>query len=123
MPIPTELPDIEAWLQDCLIFQGDEPAHADALVGFGKLSASEHIDIYQRNYYARLLNCMREQFPALCFALGEELFNSFAHEYLVDCPSDSYTLYELGRCFASYLENSRPDRVSLWQSKRYASIL
>ena len=68
------------------------------------------LGIYQRSYYQRLLNCMREQFPALCHALGEQLFTDFAREYLREHPPESYTLYDLGRRFPAYLEESRPDR-------------
>ena len=53
---------------------------------------------------------MREQFPALCYALGESVFNQFAIEYLTKMPSDSYTLYELGRRLRAYLDDTRPDR-------------
>jgi hypothetical protein len=47
------------------------------------------LGIYQRSYYQRLLNCMREQFPAPCHALGEQLFTDFAREYLREHPPES----------------------------------
>src|SRR5262249_18618827 len=53
---------------------------------------------------------MCEQFPALCHALGRDLFRDFARQYLQNCPSQSYTLYALGARFADYLEQTRPDR-------------
>lgn len=110
--LPESLSDLQQWMQQCLIYQGDKPVHASALVESQNLTAEQHIGIYQRSYYSRLLLCMREQFPALCYALGEELFNDFAREYLVDCPSDTYTLYELGRRFPEYLSTTRPDKDS-----------
>ena len=53
---------------------------------------------------------MREQFPALCHALGEPLFNDFVAEYIRERPPESHTLYDLGRRFPAFLDESRPDR-------------
>lgn len=75
-----------------------------------RLSAAERLAIYQRSYILRLLKCLAEQFPALGHALGEELFRDFARQYLRDRPPESYTLYDLGRRFPDYLEETRPDR-------------
>lgn len=75
-----------------------------------RLSAAERLGIYQRSYVLRLLKCLAEQFPALGHALGEELFRDFARHYLRDRPPESYTLYDLGRRFPDYLEETRPDR-------------
>lgn len=56
---------------------------------------------------------MREQFPALCHALGEALFNDFVDEYIRVKPPESHTLYDLGRRFQGYMEETRPDREML----------
>ena len=76
------------------------------------LGARARLAIYQRSYILRLVKCLAEQFPALGHALGAPLLEDFAREYLRACPSDSYTLYELGRRFPEWLEASRPDRES-----------
>ena len=39
------------------------------------LTALERLAIYGHAYYARLLECLREEFPVLKHALGEELFD------------------------------------------------
>ncbi|GAB3041782.1 HvfC/BufC family peptide modification chaperone [Spirosoma pulveris] len=52
---------------------------------------------------------MYSQFSALAYALGKELFKSFADQYLEAYPSESYTLNELGRRFPRFLEQSRTD--------------
>lgn len=74
------------------------------------LSAAGCLGVYQRSYFLRLLQCLEEQFPALCHALGRELFAAFAREYLEHAPSASYTLHDLGRRFPAWLEQTRPDR-------------
>jgi hypothetical protein len=72
------------------------------------LTGLDRLEIYQRAYYARLLECLREEFPVLAHALGEDTFNEFAVAYLQQYPSHSYTLNQLGVLFASYLAESRP---------------
>ena len=73
-----------------------------------RLSSRERLEIYNRAYYARLLECLREQFPALVLAVGEETFDQFSMAYLQRFPSRSYTLHELGGDFARYLAQTRP---------------
>jgi len=87
-----------------------DAAPLDAIVNHsGKLPANEHLAIYQRSYIARLRNCMSQQFSALEYALGEELFRGFADDYLVSYPSTSYNLAGLGAHFAQHLQDTRPD--------------
>ena len=78
-----------------------------------RLTAHEHLAIYQRSYVARLRGCMAQQFSALDYALGEELFRAFADEYLAAHPSAHYNLAELGRQFPAHLQANRPDADSL----------
>ncbi len=75
-----------------------------------QLRATQCLAIYQRSYILRLTKCLAEQFPALNHALGDSLFEQFARQFLEACPSTSYTLYELGKQFSTYLNNSRPDK-------------
>src|SRR5580692_8704657 len=68
----------------------------------------ERLEIYANAYYARLLECLRDEFPALLHAAGEEVFDGLAFGYLQSYPSQSYTLADLSRQFAQYLEETRP---------------
>lgn len=74
-----------------------------------RLSAVKHLDIYRYSYIARLRSCMQSQFSALCYALGKELFELFADQYLDTYPSETYTLNTLGEKFPAFLEETRPD--------------
>ena len=106
------LDGLQQWLQNTLISPGTTANEETEkyLKPSPQLNAAQRLGIYQRSYYLRLLQCMREQFPALCHALGQQLFTDFAHEYLQAYPSESYTLYELGRRLPDYLEQTRPDK-------------
>jgi hypothetical protein len=68
----------------------------------------ERLSIYANAYYARLLECLGEEFPVLRQTLGDETFNGFAFDYLQRYPSQSYTLGKLGESFACYLAETRP---------------
>ena len=103
---------LQGWMQDALIFPRRTSAGevAQVVLDSPTLTATQCVAIYQRSYSLRLLRCLEDQFPALSHALGHELFVEFAREYLQQKPSESYTLYDLGRRFPGYLEETRPDR-------------
>lgn len=109
---PGDLAALQRWMLDALVRpeQVDRGAIERHLTAGPRLAAAERLAVYQRSYLLRLTQCLAEQFPALCHALGRALFDDFAREYLRACPSDSHTLYELGRRFPGWLEDSRPDR-------------
>lgn len=106
------LAQTQQWMQAALVRQ-EGRSHAAFPEHFvsesGRLTAARRLDIYRHSYVARLRECMKNQFSALAYALGEELFQMFADQYLAARPSDSYTLNELGRRFPDFLEETRPD--------------
>jgi len=73
------------------------------------LSSLERLGVYGNAYFARLLECMRESFPSMVHALGEETFDQFAFGYLQAYPSTSYTLGNLADQFPQFLQETRPD--------------
>ena len=73
------------------------------------LTSAERLGIYGNAYFARLMECLRESFPALEHALGSELFDEFSLGYLQRYPSQSYSLCHLGDQFAQHLQETRPD--------------
>ncbi|HEX5182001.1 MAG TPA: DNA-binding domain-containing protein [Allosphingosinicella sp.] len=104
--------DLQAWLQGA-IMAAEPPSAGEVdgrLAGAADFPAAAGLAIYRRAYVARIAAAMRAQFPALCHALGEPLFNDFAADYLRRYPPQSYTLHDLGRRFAPFLEEQRPDR-------------
>lgn len=108
----TSLNNIQTWMQNALIdpYAVKETDVDARMKASSRLSATERLAIYQRSYITRLCHCLAEQFPASRHALGSELFDNFARVYLAEKPSNSYTLYELGRRFPSFLEATRPDK-------------
>jgi Putative DNA-binding domain len=106
------LKDMQHWMQG-MVMQVPGNHHdvlPETLVhATTRLSAARHLSIYQGSYIARLRECMQNQFSALSYALGPQLFEAFADEYLATHPSDSYTLNTLGEKFPVFLATTRPD--------------
>lgn len=107
------LEQVQRWMQDILVYPEKsvgKNVRVEELVNASKnLSAQRHLNIYMQSYIARLRECMKNQFSALAFALGDELFQNFADEYLSSHPSKSYTLNALGEKLPDFLEATRPD--------------
>lgn len=72
------------------------------------LSSIERLGVYGDAYFARLIDVMADEYPALVHALEEEAFNGLAFVYLQTHPSSSYTLGDLGSRFPAYLAETRP---------------
>lgn len=81
---------------------------ADQLVKPGHLGIERRLSIYAGGYSARLLECMRADYSSLCYLLGDELFNTFALAYIMERPSRSYTLFDLGQGFPEFLNKTKP---------------
>jgi hypothetical protein len=68
-----------------------------------RLTSFERLEIYNRQYWFRLLSSMTEDFPGVRSVLGERRFDAMCKAYLVDCPSRSFTLRNLGSKLESWL--------------------
>jgi hypothetical protein len=68
-----------------------------------RLTATERLAIYHRQYWYRILDSFSEDFPGLCAVLGDRVFQRLARAYLSDCPSRSFTLRNLGSRLESWL--------------------
>lgn len=107
----TALADAQRLMHAALIDPYADPGVAQALFATsGRLGGVGGLAVYQRGYFLRIAACMREQFPALCHALGRALFDDFVADYIRDCPPERHTLYDLGRRFPEWVEMNRPDQ-------------
>ncbi|MDV3459138.1 DNA-binding domain-containing protein [Sphingomonas sp. HF-S4] len=106
----TTLAAAQRRMHAALIAPHADPGAAQTLFETGgRLGPAGGLAVYQRGYFLRIAACMREQFPALCHALGRALFDDFVADYIRDCPPERHTLYDLGRCFPGWLEANRPE--------------
>jgi hypothetical protein len=61
-----------------------------------RLTSSERLEIYNQQYWYRLLACLAEDFVGLRAIIGERKYDKLAVAYLTDCPSQSFSLRNLG---------------------------
>jgi Putative DNA-binding domain len=68
-----------------------------------RLTSFERLEIYNRQYWFRVLSSMVEDFPGLRAVLGDRRFEAMSKAYLVECPSRSFTLRNLGARLEGWL--------------------
>ncbi|HRH96742.1 MAG TPA: DNA-binding domain-containing protein [Prosthecobacter sp.] len=61
-----------------------------------RLTSFERLEIYNRQYWFRLLGSLVEDFPGLQAVVGEKRFEKLCQDYLISHPSRSHTLRDLG---------------------------
>jgi hypothetical protein len=83
-----------------------------------RLTSFERLEIYNRQYWFRLFSALADDFPGLRSVLGEKQFDAMCKAYIVDCPSTSFTLRNLGSKMESWLR-AHPK----WAGKKQALAL
>lgn len=68
-----------------------------------RLTSFERLEIYNRVYWFRILSSLAEDFPGLRAIIGQRNFDKLIREYLKDCPSESFTLRNLGSRLEGWL--------------------
>jgi hypothetical protein len=70
-----------------------------------RLSSFERLEIYNRQYWFRLVSAAAEDFPTLNAVLGQKRFDALILAYLAENPSTSWTLRNLGARLPAFLEH------------------
>jgi hypothetical protein len=68
------------------------------------LSSFERLEIYNRQYWFRVIGAVSEDYPALNAVLGEKRCEALILAYLKENPSTSFTLRDLGAKLPLWLE-------------------
>ncbi|HMK29215.1 MAG TPA: DNA-binding domain-containing protein [Terriglobales bacterium] len=68
-----------------------------------RLTSFERLEIYNRQYWFRILSAFSEDFVGLRALVGERRFDRLAQAYLNENPSTSFTLRNLGSKLESWL--------------------
>ena len=68
-----------------------------------RATSFERLEIYNQQYWFRVMSALREDFPGLASIVGEEGFEALSVAYLIANPSSSYTLRDLGSLFEQWL--------------------
>jgi len=68
-----------------------------------RLTSFERLEIYNRQYWFRVITAVSEDFPALGAVLGRKKFDALVLAYLKENPSTSFTLRNLGAKLPAWL--------------------
>ena len=71
-----------------------------------RLTSFERLEIYNRQYWFRVLGSLAEDFPGLRAVLGGRQFEAMCKAYLTECPSRSFTLRNLGAQLEAWLRQN-----------------
>jgi len=72
-----------------------------------RMTSFERLQIYNQQYWFRILSSLSEDFPGLRSLIGERKFEKLAVAYLNECPSESFTLRNLGARLEAWLRKHR----------------
>ena len=87
---------------------------AEFIAPNSRLSPFERLEIYNRQYWFRILSGLAEDFPGLRAIIGERCFEKLAVAYLLDCPSRSFTLRNLGSRLEDWLR-AHPEHIATFE--------
>ena len=68
-----------------------------------RMTSFERLQVYSQQYWFRIMGSLSEDFPGLRSLLGERKFEKLAVAYLNECPSESFTLRNLGSRLEAWL--------------------
>jgi hypothetical protein len=115
---PAELQDFQRWFARAAsrpLLPGnatrpggvDGPSlrrEADArLRSLGGMSGLERLEVYNRQYWFRLITCMQDEFPCCLHVIGLDAFNSRVIRYLDAVPPTSPYLADMDTDFSGFL--------------------
>lgn len=75
----------------------------EIIVGDERLSAAARLEIYANAYFYRILDCLREDFPATLAVLGADNFHNLVTGYLIEYPPTEPSIFCAGRYLADFL--------------------
>ncbi|HWF46417.1 MAG TPA: DNA-binding domain-containing protein [Bryobacteraceae bacterium] len=82
-------------------------AEAQALIKPNRvLTSFERLEIYNRQYWFRVLSSFGDDFPGLRAIVGARQFEGLMRAYLTECPSESFTLRNLGSRLKEWLRSN-----------------
>ncbi|HEY2523937.1 MAG TPA: DNA-binding domain-containing protein [Candidatus Binataceae bacterium] len=70
-----------------------------------RLSAGERLEIYANAYFYRILDCLKEDFPATLATLGADNFHNLVTGYLIEYPPTEPSISHAGRYLSEFLRN------------------
>ncbi len=116
---------LQHWMKEVITTQGSmqyklqrarqmhQLNEVDVVAATRDISIYSRIQVYTSGYVMRLFECICADFPVLQQFMGDAVFDQFAKASLLWSPSTSYSLYDLGTTFISFLEATRPKHLAV----------
>lgn len=76
-----------------------------------RMTSFERLQVYNQQYWFRILASLSEDFPGLRSLVGQRKFEKLAVAYLHECPSETFTLRNLGARLEAWLRK-HPEYIS-----------
>jgi hypothetical protein len=70
------------------------------------VSSFERLQIYNRQYWYRLTDCLYDDYPGMRAIIGNKRFYLFSCAYLIKFPSRNFSLSELGQNLVQFTEEN-----------------
>jgi hypothetical protein len=110
-------------LPDWLDGRKTADAVAEIIKPNDRLTGVERLEIYNRQYWFRLIDIMYEDHPGLRAVVGHRRFDGLVRAYLTEYPSRSFALQELSRDLPRFLKDnpkwSRPRQAMAVEIARF----
>jgi Putative DNA-binding domain len=82
----------------------------------GRVPAGERIEVYRRGYFARLVECLADDYPAVEQALGASNFEALCLDFIDAHPPPSASLNYYGAPFAEFIASGAAPNAT-WVSE------
>jgi hypothetical protein len=114
---PAELARVQRWLQSAITHPGSaeegvrsagDPAHL-LVQASSRMEPLARVGVYQHAYYARLIDCLTQDYPALHALLGAERFAELGRRYVASRPPRSPSLNAYGSELPDFIAHERHD--------------
>ena len=76
---------------------------ANVIIGDDRLTAEERVDIYANMYFYRLLDVLKEDFPATLAILGADRFHNLVTGFLIEYPPAHFSISYAGEHLADFI--------------------
>jgi hypothetical protein len=96
--IPASLAEVQRWMVDAITGPNVRPSNIERVLKSGpRLGAEDRLEVYRSGYEARLLECLRDDYPVLAETVGEEHWVEIGRSYIRAHPSTNSNLNYFGR--------------------------
>jgi hypothetical protein len=128
-----ELAALQGWFMAVSTFPGElleAIAHAPGALpvravvrGDERMPAAARLSIYHHGYFARLVECLADDYPALADRVGAAEFEAIARGYVARHPSTGPNLNHYGRGFSEYVRAEAASTPALDEARAFLAEL